>query len=210
MESINQHIEETFDHEVAERLKDENLIDVYKTQKSVLVEIDKLRLILSNNNVNPLIIDNIIDQYTLSLVPPGTKGVIKGNLFNSIVKERILSIEALKSPEYEVRFEKFHPDFPADERPDWYVFRKTDRKIVIGMNQLDLWGGGQQLNRGSKYVLDDSKHSEPKVKHLSVLCNYVQLKTEKNKAFKLLEKGFALKRACFLKELPVILLGFFN
>ncbi len=210
MEEINKHIDNTFDHETAERLKEENLIDIYKKQKSVQTEISNLTSILSKNGVDILTIKRIIDDYTLALVPPGTKGVVKGNLFNDIVKERILSIKELKTPEYDISFEKFHPDFMTDERPDWYIYRKTDRKIVLGMNQLDLWGGGQQLNRGSKYVLDESRHLNSSVKHLSVLCNYIQLKSVNNKAFRILERGFATNRVCFLKELPVILLKFFT
>ena len=33
--------------------------------------------------------DLIIDDYLLELIPPGTKGVIRGNKFNKIVKETI-------------------------------------------------------------------------------------------------------------------------
>lgn len=209
MESVNEHVNKTFDEGVANLLKDENLLEVYKKQKSVITEIEALTSILLSKNIPENDVKSIINEYTLRLVPAGTKGVVKGNLFNEEVKKRVLSME-FDSKEYEVNFEKNHPDFPCDERPDWYVFRRTDRKIVIGMNQLDLWGGGQQLNRGSKYVLDESKHLNSNVKHLSVLCNYIQLKSVNNKAYKILERGFSTKRVCFLKELPVILLEFFK
>lgn len=50
------------------------------------------------------------------------------------------------------------------------------------MIKLDLWGGGQQLNRGSKYLINNNINSENS-KLLCVVCN-------KNKALKLFEIGF--------------------
>ena len=47
------------------------------------------------------------------------------------------------------------------------------------MNQLDLWGGGQQLNRGSKYLIDN-KHNTENSKLLCVVCNPIELKSNKN------------------------------
>lgn len=33
------------------------------------------------------------------------------------------------------------------------------KKIIIDMNQLDLWSGGHQINRGAKYLLDNKFNS---------------------------------------------------
>jgi hypothetical protein len=38
------------------------------------------------------------------------------------------------------------------EIPDWYILEKSTGKVIIGMNQLDLWSGGQQINRGFRAV----------------------------------------------------------
>jgi hypothetical protein len=84
------------------------------------------------------------------LIPAGTKGVIRGNKFNNIVKNYIITIN-LDIKRFDICFEKKHNNFITTEIPDWYIYDKSINRIIIGMNQLDLWGGGQQLNRGSKY-----------------------------------------------------------
>ena len=65
------------------------------------------------------------------------------------------------------------------------------------MNQLDLWGGGQQLNRGSKYI-ENNKHNNENSKLLCVVCNEIQFKN-KNKAYKL----------CYLNNLEHIIRKYF-
>lgn len=84
------------------------------------------------------------------MIPAGTKGVVRGNKFNNIVKEYIIKI-GLDNEKFDICFEKKHDNFITTEILDWYIYEKTTNRIIIGMNQLDLWGGGQQLNRGSKY-----------------------------------------------------------
>ena len=48
------------------------------------------------------------------------------------------------------------------------------------MNQLDLWDGGQQLNRGSKYI-ENNKYNNENSKLLCVVCNEIQIKSKKIK-----------------------------
>ena len=47
----------------------------------------------------------IIQEYLLQLIPPGTKGVIRGNKFNNIVKQFITKL-ALDRVRFEICFEK--------------------------------------------------------------------------------------------------------
>jgi hypothetical protein len=105
---------------------------------------------LEKYGIDDVIKNKIIEEYTIDLVPPGTKGVIRGNKFNNIVKEYIENL-SLNPEVYEVCFEKNHLTHTTSEIPDWYILHKETNKILIGMNQLDLWGGGHQTNRGSKY-----------------------------------------------------------
>lgn len=91
-------------------------------------------------------------------------------------------------------------------KPDWYILEKSTNKIIIGMNQLDLWGGGQQLNRGSKYL--ENKNDE-NIKLLCVVCNEIQFKTE-TKAFKLFEIGFRNDTLCYLNNLENIIKSYYN
>ena len=77
------------------------------------------------------------------------------------------------------------------------------------MNQLDLWGGGQQINRGSKYLVNN-KHNTKKSKLLCVVCNKIKLKSNKNKAYKLFKIGYENDTLCYLKNLESIINKFFN
>ena len=82
-------------------------------------------------------------------------------------------------------------------------------KIIIGMNQLDLWGGGQQLKRGSKYI-ENNKHNNENSKLLCVICNEIQFKSKKNKAYKLFETGFRKDTLCYLNNLQNIITSYFT
>ena len=77
------------------------------------------------------------------------------------------------------------------------------------MNQIDLWSGGAQTNRGSKYI-EGNKHNNEKSKLLCVVCNEVQLSSKKNKTFKLFETGFKNDTLCYLNNLQNIINSFFN
>ena len=77
------------------------------------------------------------------------------------------------------------------------------------MNQLDLWGGGQQLNRGFKY-LKNSEHNTNNCKLLCVVSNEIQFKSDKNKAFQLFQLGFSNNTLCYLNNLEHIIKSYFS
>jgi len=52
-------------------------------------------------------------------VPPGTKGVIRGNIFNKIVEKNINEMK-LDKKRFEICFEKQCISCITDEKPDWY------------------------------------------------------------------------------------------
>jgi hypothetical protein len=83
-------------------------------------------------------------------------------------------------------------DIIIDEIPDWIIKNNLNNKIIIGMNQLDLWNGGHQLNRGFKYLNNDN------YKIICVICNYIQLKSNKNKIYKLFDIGFSNYTLCYI------------
>ena len=136
------------------------------------------------------------------------KGVIRGNKFNQIVKEYILSLN-LDRELYTVEFESNSSEYITSEIPDWYILHKESKKLMIGMNQLDLWGGGQQINRGSKYILSFPDNSSV-LRLVCVVANPITLTSEKNKSFKLFQKGFELNSLCYLKNLKNIIELFFK
>jgi len=208
MEEINQRITLEVCDDALDRLTDENLLEEYKDCNSVKKRITKLSCLLEKYGIDGVIKNKIIEEYTIDLVPPGTKGVIRGNKFNNIVKEYIENL-SLNSEVYEVCFETNHPTHTTSEIPDWYILHKETNKILIGMNQLDLWGGGHQTNRGSKYLLNNTMNSE-NCRILCVVCNQIQFKGKNNKTYKLFEVGFENNTLCYLKNLQNIIYLYFQ
>ena len=84
---------------------------------------------------------------------------------------------------------------------------KENKRALVGMNQLDLWSGGQQSNRGSKYIFQNKNTNNFKL--ISVVCKKIQLKS-KNKTFRLFEKGFNDNTLCYLNNLQNIITDFFK
>ena len=207
---INKRINKTYCLESFNALKDSTLIEEYKNANSTKNRVINLKKILKEENIDDEKINNIIDKYLPELVPAGTKGVIRGNKFNKIVSKKINDFSELKNDRFQIETEKQHPHFKVSEIPDFFIYDNVNKKIIIGMNQLDLWGGGQQFNRGSKYVLDDKQHNNEKFKLLSVVCYRTHIHNKNNKKYHLFNKGFQYDRLCYLNDLERIIKEYFN
>ena len=207
MEDINARIKQEVCYETLEELTDEKLMCAYKDCNSVKNEIKKLSEVLGKY-MDEETKQKIIQEYLLQLIPAGTKGVIRGNKFNKIVQDFILHLE-LDAERFEICFEKKCEGHFTTEMPDWYILEKSTNKIIIGMNQLDLTSGGHQINRGYKYLIDN-KHNKENSKLLCVICNEIQFKSNKNKAYKLFETGFSNNTLCYLKNLQNIITSYFS
>jgi hypothetical protein len=207
LNDINNRIEKEFCYETAMELTDEKLIDRYKECKSVIKKISKLDSLLSKY-VDEEKKHKILEDYILDLIPAGTKGVIRGNKLNKIIEAKINGFD-LDKENFDIYFEKKCEKHMTDEIPDWYILEKSTGKTIIGMNQLDLWGGGQQINRSSKYIINTSNNSE-NCKLLCVVSNKIQLKSNKNKTFNLFKVGFENNTLCYLNNLQNIIYSYFN
>ena len=87
LSEINNRIKQEICYHTLHKLNDDNLLSEYKKQPSVIKEISILNNTLDKNGINNETKNNIINDYIPSLIPPGTKGVIRGNTFNNIVKD---------------------------------------------------------------------------------------------------------------------------
>ena len=208
MEYINKRINDEYCDDTAKLLTDEHLMDEYKKSTSVRNEITKLSDILDSENISEESKQEIIRKYLPNLIPAGTKGVIRGNKFNSIIKNKIIGFN-MEPERFEVCFEEQCKSCITSEIPDWYVLEKKTGKVIIGMNQLDLWGGGQQINRGSKYLINNKNNTE-KSKLLCVVCNKIIFNSNKNKVYKLFEIGYSNNTLCYIKNIESIINKFFN
>jgi len=207
MEYINKRIEKEICYETINKLSDENLLNEYmkcSSSKKQVVNLENILIKYVNNKTK----EKIINEYILELIPPGTKGVIRGNKFNNIVKNKILELK-LDETLYEIGFEAQPDGYNIEEKPDWYIRELKTNKILIGMNQLDLWGGGAQCNRGSKYIFN-SKYNNDNSKLLCVVCNHVQFKRSNNKTYRLFVEGYNNNTLCYLNNLKNLIFDFFE
>jgi hypothetical protein len=210
IDNINRRIKNEIDYLIIEKLNDNNLLEDYKNTLSVKNEIDILKNILKKYitiDSNDIIIQNIINEYLPNLIPPGTKGNIIGNKFNIFIKDEILKLNLDKNI-FEIQFEKKSNKFEIDEIPDWYILHKKSHKIMIGMNQLDLWSGGHQINRGMKYLSKNLIDTNSKL--LCVICNDIIIKSNKNKVYKIFKLGFENNTLCYINNLKNIIFEYFN
>jgi hypothetical protein len=129
-------------------------------------------------------------------------------MFNIIVKNHIINLK-LNNDRFKICFEKRCKTNITSEIPDWYIFEKQTGKLIIGMNQLDLWSGGAQLNRGNKYLIDN-KNNTQKSKLLCVICNKINFNNTKRKAYKLFEVGYLNDTLCYIKNIETIINNYFN
>lgn len=208
IEYINKRTDKEICYTTINTLKDENLIEEYKDCKSVKKSIEKLCNILEKYKIEEKVKNSIINDYLPDLVPAGTKGVIRGNKFNNIVKDTINNFK-LDIDKFEICFEKQCKINITTEIPDWYILEKSTQKVIIGMNQLDLWSGGQQSNRGSKYLIDNKNNTE-KCKLLCVVCNEKKFNNDKSKAFKLFKIGYSNNTLCYIKNIETIVKEYFK
>ena len=89
-----------------------------------------------------------------------------------------------------------------------HIYHKTQNKIMIGMNQLDLWTGGHQMNRGNKYIIQ--KHDKPNCKVVCIVSSFIELKTKKNRTYKLFEEGFKNDSLGYPNHLKQMIETYFN
>lgn len=202
-------IQQEYCNKITDCLSDTNLLEEYKKCVSVQNETMKLKTILDHAIEDEVKKEQIINEYIFELIPAGTKGVIRGNQFNRIVKSIILAFPLLlsNSSRFEICFEKKCDKYITSEIPDWYIYDHLTSKVILGMNQLDLWSGGHQLNRGYKYL---QRPVEQNCKLVCVVCNYIELKSIKNKIYQLFQMGYTHDTLCYVNGLERIIYSYFN
>lgn len=206
---INKIIEQQYSESAYTKLSDENLYEQFMTSGSTKRRMSDLIDCLKKCGVEQSTIDSCIKQYCPKLIAPGTKGAIRGNMFNTIVKKRIEKME-LDNDLFEVCFEKRCRKQPTDERPDWFIKEKSTQKVMIGMNSLALWGGGQQSNRATKYVREKNSDMLDGNVLVNVVCNKIQVKRPNSKEYQLFDIGFRNNTLCYLRGLEKIIKTYFD
>lgn len=139
-------------------LSDDAMFAFFRKSPSVQARCDTLRNALERNGVSSVTSARIVrDVFDALLVPAGVKAHTRGMLFNAIVGRELRdALRKVDAERYELSFETRTPI--VTEIPDWMIRDAVTGRLLVGFNQIDLWSGGHQLNRGGKYVLDDRLH----------------------------------------------------
>ena len=169
------------------KLDDRELFNLYVEQQAVKKNKQDFQDILIKYEISIDVVDKLFSDKDFMLkyiIPPSVKSTIRGNKFNYLVKDAILSLNL--STDFEICFEKNCKEFDTSEIPDFYI--KNNEKIMIGFNQIDLWNGGHQTNRASKYILNNQSTNDIKI--VSVITKYPELLKTKSKKYKILKEGF--------------------
>lgn len=101
------------------------------------------------------------------VIPPGVKANIRGQVFNKYIKNILCSFARGKRS-VKVEFEKKVAEM--SEIADWVMTIEGSGTRIIGYNQLDIWNGGAQINRGAKYILDEGLHRRLQKKNVYIVC----------------------------------------
>lgn len=192
-----------YDEKVEHALRDTALFHDFIKEPSVQKQIDVFVDTLLQAGIDESKMNHALDLYLPNLIPPGTKGVVRGRKLESLVQEAIRSLSL--SEDYEIRFEKDIKNWElTDETPDFYI--KRGDKILIGMVQVDLWTGGAQSNRAFKYVFHPVT---PTTKMVSVVCaKPPAMNSEKRR--KLFQHGYEHKTLCYIRGLKDVVEDFFS
>ena len=150
-------------------LEDDMMMSYYKEAPSVKKTIQSLYEVFTKHNINRNQAKSIIRHMLPMVIPPGTKSKLKGDILNNIVKRNLNKIyRSLDKSRYILRYEQKCPGL--QEIPDWYLEDKVNHRILVGYNQMDLWTGGHQVNRGGKYILDRTFHKRLARKNIRLVC----------------------------------------
>lgn len=157
---VNRWVDNNYDKKIEEQLEFKHCIDQYLDspavhevmrcfEKSFKESVSNLTSDTEQINKCFKIFANLQME---KLVPPGTKGVIKGNKFRDIVYDEIRRLLEVRHDFAEFKIMKEPPTYEGDTKPDISIQKG---KIVLPIFvQLDFHRGGAQQNRGKSYVLN--------------------------------------------------------
>lgn len=169
---------------------EETMMQFYADMPSVQTRLGNLDDVLRSEGISAAKRDRLAKKLLHMFVPAGTKGAVRGHMFNKIIEKKIRSA-LTKKHGWRFATEEKHPLF--QEIPDWTL--RKGRKTLVGFNQVSLFGGGHQINRGGKYIMDDTLHNRLCKKNVRMVCIVNKMPIRKTgKAWDIMSKGMSSKR----------------
>lgn len=169
---------------------EEEMMSIYQETPSVKARMARLDRILAEEGLTSRKREVLSRRLVCMLVPAGTKGAVRGRLFNKMVEGEVSrALGRRRGVSFSV--EKAHPLF--QEIPDWVLHKNN--KTLVGFNQVSLFGGGHQVNRGGKYVMDDTLHRRLARRGVRMVCIVKDFPSRgKGKGWEITCAGVAKKR----------------
>ena len=186
---------------------DKCIADFAATNKGKQIK-DVIDTILEEHNVDLDLTNVFLKELSVFMVPVGRIASTRGYMFNKLV-ESIIKKELGKHSHIDILIEFKHP--LLHERLDWMIKNTKTKKVLLGFNQIDLWSGGHQVNRGSKYILDENIHktlSKRRIKLVNVVLDAPKRLTKGSKVYDIVNKGVTRNRLVNLTLLKALLAEF--
>lgn len=177
----------------------------YHKHKSTLDNIIADTIKLSNVR-KQLLVERLMSHF----VHHGIKSSLRGIQFN---KEVARKIEPLTRRRPNIIFSLEPSHKLLFEKPDWMLYNTNTRSTLVGYNQIDLWSGGHQINRGAKYILDKALHaklSRHKIKLIAVVARGPTTLKEGTKKYDIINTGIEKRRLFTPATLPAFIRDFIS
>jgi hypothetical protein len=208
-------INDTYDTQIVSKLNDAFFLSRCNQSAPTIRNRATLNKILLSYKIRKATRERICDRAVPLLVPPGVKASFRGSQLNKLINQRLTRL-VKKIPGVSIVFEQSHKKISTviHERPDWLVTTK-DGRMLVGFSQVALWGGGQQLNRGAKYVLDNRLHTALARKGITLVCvvaekpkSMVATMSKASKLRKIMDIGIQKHRILYPKALETFIRSF--
>ena len=192
IEELNACILEQYDRHIDAKFKDYVLMPLFMKSESVVTACKVVECaideIVDNKRDKRMFMRKIIPM----VIPAGVKGNIRGAIFNKCIAS-ILQRFTKGMSRVSIAFEVPVPGL--SEIADFVI--KTNKKTIVGYNQLDMWKGGAQINRAAKYILDEALHQRLNKKNIYVVCvvsRKLELKSTNSKIMNIVTVGLKKDR----------------
>lgn len=200
---IHQWIEEGYDPKLCKALSDDGLMSKFMATEAAKRDRRVVMELLAKFNDH----EECASRITEYFMRAGIKGVVRGAEFNKYIAKVLQNIVD-ELPGLELKVEADTEGLA--ERPDWVIQSFDGHRVLAGYNQIDLWSGGEQINRGDKYVTSGLSNLPPGLKVISVVCDFCKITKETNKKFKLFDAGIKNKTIVYPRHLNPYIHEYFS